>query len=119
MPIGEKSDFTQRLIRNWRIEKGHYIAIIDDVHEKFIEDGRIPLCWELTLVEQGRKVEKLHWIDKAGGVNLLVNDLKAIGGEVTPENALETCNDLIGARILVNVDYKGEHQNISFIRRID
>lgn len=119
MPIQQSNRIVERLRQNWRIENGHYLAQIIDVYVQTIEDGRMPICWSLMLLEEKRRVEKLHWIDKEGGVNLLVKDLQALGKQVTPETAIEECNSLIGAKILVSIDYNGDYQNISFLRRID
>jgi hypothetical protein len=118
MPIEERSNLTERLRKNWSIESGHYVGIINDVNEKVLEDGRIPIVWNISLLENGRTIEKYHWVDKEGGVNLLVNDLRSIGANVNPESAVQDCNNMIGARILISIQYNGEHQNVTFLRRI-
>lgn len=112
----DREDIYERLRENWRVHDGNYMVAIEDIFVREIPDGRRPLQWDLRIDEK-RTLQKMHWIDTKGGTSLLIHDLKNIGIETTPDNAFNTLNSLIGMRIRVNVEYNGEHQNISFIER--
>ncbi|UTW69573.1 hypothetical protein KHA80_23055 [Anaerobacillus sp. HL2] len=64
-----------------------------------VSDGRRPLCWDLLISDTNRIVKKYHWIDREGGVNILINDLQGLGLNTTCENAITLCNSLIGCKI--------------------
>lgn len=116
LKIQDKDDIYRRLKENWRVDDGNYIVIIEDIAIKEIPDGRKPIQWSLRIDEK-RELQKMHWIDTKGGTSLLIHDLKNIGIETTADNAFNTLNSLIGKQIRVNVEYSGEHQNITFLER--
>ncbi|OIJ15255.1 hypothetical protein BKP35_05245 [Anaerobacillus arseniciselenatis] len=122
MPITGKDmeEMKDHLKNNWRLEDGRYVVLVEDVNISTVADGKRPLCWELKVVRSGRKLQKFHWIEKAGGVGILITDLQNLGmRHITPDNAINACNSLIGKKIEINVEYNGEYQNIIFLRKIE
>lgn len=120
MPITGKDgeDMARSLYDNWRLEAGFYFADIEDVNLVTVSEGRKPLCWDLLINDSERRIKKYHWIDREGGVNILINDLHGLGMNTTSENAVNHCNSLIGCKIEIEIIYNGEYQNITFLRRI-
>lgn len=120
MPItgNDREEMTNRLKGNWRLDDGHYVVQIEDVNICMVTDGRKPLCWDLLIINSLRKIEKFHWIDKKGGVAMLINDLQSLGMEINADNAINACNSLIGSKIEIEVSFDGEHENITFLRKI-
>ncbi|WP_416149880.1 hypothetical protein ACM26V_02455 [Salipaludibacillus sp. HK11] len=118
MPITgtDRDDMLKSLEGNWRLENGTYTVEIVDVNLVTVSDGRRPLCWDLYIQGSERRLQKYHWIDREGGVNILLNDLESLGAITTPELIIDTCNNLIGSKIEVSLDFDGEFQNISFLR---
>lgn len=118
MPLSkdDKEDLETRLRVNWRVDDGIYTAIIEDINIMHVSENRKPLCWDLRIDEQ-RVLQKLHWIDKKGGTEMLMNDLKNLGIVDSVENIFSRIQRLIGIRVKINVRFDGEYQNISFIGR--
>ncbi len=122
MPITGKDmeELKDHLKNNWRLDDGRYIVFVEDVNISTVSDGKRPLCWELKIVNSGRKLQKFHWVEKAGGVGILITDLENLGmRQITPENAINACNSLIGTKIEISVEYNGEYQNIHFLRKVN
>lgn len=121
MPITGKDmeEMKEHLKNNWRLDDGRYIVFVEDVNLSTVADGKKALCWELKIASSGRKLQKFHWIEKAGGVWILITDLENLGiRQITPENAISCCNSLIGSKIEVKIEYNSEYQNIYFLRRV-
>ncbi|WNF38723.1 hypothetical protein RJD24_09995 [Bacillaceae bacterium IKA-2] len=120
MPItgNDREEMASRLKGNWRLDDGHYVVQIEDVNICPVIDGRKPLCWDLLILNSQRKIEKFHWIDKKGGVLMLINDLQSLGLEINADNAINACNSLIGSKIEIEMRSDGEHDNITFLRKI-
>lgn len=111
-------DLKDRLKTNWRLEYGIYLVMIEDVNITIASEGKRPICWELKVIENERRLQKFHWIDKEGGVQMLITDLENLGlTHITPDNAINACNSLIGKKIEVKVEFNGEYQNITFLKR--
>lgn len=121
MPItgNDREDMLKSLENNWRLDDGNYIVDIEDVNLVTVSDGRRPLCWDLYIQGSERRIQKYHWIDREGGVNILINDLESLGANITRQNVIHTCNDLIGRKIEVNLEFDGEYQNTTFLRMLD
>lgn len=118
MPItgNDREDLLRSLENNWRLDDGNYVVEIEDVSMVTVSDGRRPLCWNLYIQGSERRIQKYHWIDREGGVNILINDLESLGTTISPKNIVDTCNNLIGSKIEVNLEFDGEFQNITFLR---
>ncbi|CQR46294.1 hypothetical protein BN1058_00547 [Paraliobacillus sp. PM-2] len=121
MPINtsDENNILKRLQANWSfVEDGEYTAIIKDViADDQIRDDRRPIKWTLFLEDEQVTLKKFHWVDREGGVSMLVEDVKRLGLRINPENAVDVCNSLIGSKIKIQV-VNGEYQNIYFKGRL-
>src|SRR5688572_2378376 len=105
MPIStsDAEEMLTRVAANGPIADGDYIVVIEDVNVKQISDGRRPIQWELTLPDRSHPLEHLHWIDKPGGVEMLIRDLWNVGIIYHDTVLQHQLNSLIGATIKIRV----------------
>ncbi|OCA83184.1 hypothetical protein A8F94_18890 [Bacillus sp. FJAT-27225] len=121
MPIYsfDAQEIVYRLAGNAPIREGEYLAKIADVSVKQIDDGRRPIKWDLAVMNSNRILEHLHWIDKPGGVDLLISDLDNLGIAYEEATLPSTLNSLIGATISIYVKFmEDDRTTIFFLERV-